>query len=82
MAHERSSALNHSLHQRIKHMNGNVFEKLANLSCHDKKRDELIDALPTELREAMLVGDSGKIRQVLSNKMDFPDARTVAGRNG
>lgn len=62
-------------------MNGNVFEKLANLACHDKKRDELLGALSIELREAMLLGDSEKIRQVLSNKMDFPDARTVAGHH-
>lgn len=63
-------------------MNCNLFEKLANLSCIDKKRDELIDTLPIELREAMLVGDSGKVRQLLSNKKNFPDARTVAAQNG
>jgi hypothetical protein len=63
-------------------MNGNVFEKLANLSCHDKKRDELLSALSMELREAMMLGDSEKIRQVLSNKVEFPDARTVVGHYG
>lgn len=62
-------------------MSYSLFEKLANLTFIDKERETLINEMPTDLRAVILSGDSTRIRQAISRKTDFPDARTVAGYN-
>ena len=61
----------------MKIKNISIFEELAKSPCYDLKITELIDDLPLTIRSALLMADSQKIREILSNRKNFSDFQIV-----
>jgi hypothetical protein len=55
-----------------------LFEHLANTTHYTTESTQIINSLPSELKNAFIVGDSQELRKVLSGQSDFFDSKTVA----